>query len=324
MTVEPAAAPLLPAREAPTPPRALARAARRGDDIVPAELPAATAPGTGWWGKARAASRLLVFLAWTLPLIPVQMLALRFWPRLALALPTFYHRRLCRILGVTVEVRGAEPAAAPVLIVSNHVSWLDIVVLSAVRPLSFVAKAEVARWPFFGTLARLQRTVFVERERRTRAAEHKDELASRLAGGDALVLFAEGTSSDGNRVKPFKTALFAAAETVVPHADGTERPVVVQPWTIAYTGLNGMPMGQDLRPFFAWYGDMELAPHLWQALQFGPITARIELHPPVTLADFANRKSLAAHCHADVAHGLARALAGRGEAPSRVLGRPFP
>ena len=296
---------------------------------VMAELPAAHRPGTGLWGLARAVSRIVVWLTWTLALIPVQAVALRLsawgiWPGFAIGFPTFYHRSLCRILGITIELRGVAPAPAPVLIIANHCSWLDVIVLSSIRPLSFVAKAEVATWPFFGLLAKLQRTVFVERERRSRVTEHKDEITRRLAAGDALVLFPEGTTNEGNRMIPFKTALFSAAATTVDDGKGGDRPIIVQPWSVAYTGLNNMPMGWDQRHFYAWYGDMELAPHLWQILQMGPVTVRVELHPPVTLAEFDNRKHLSAHCERAVAEGLSAALAGRQPPPARILGRPFP
>ena len=152
------------------------------------------------------------------------------------------------------------------LIVANHTGWLDIVIFSAVAPISFVAKSEVGSWPFFGTLARLQRTVFVERTRRSQTGEARDSISARLAQGDTLVLFPEGTSSDGNSVLPFKSALLGAAESVL--ADGHH--VTVQPVSTAYTGSHGIPMGREARPLYAWYGDMELVPHLWEALEGRP------------------------------------------------------
>jgi len=329
ITLPDAAAPELPPEPEHAPAPAYSRPPSGRLASVMAELPAARRPGTGWWGLARAASRIVVWLVWTLALIPVQMVALRLlargiWPAFAIGFPTFYHRSLCRILGITIELRGVAPAPAPVLIIANHCSWIDIIVLSAIRPLSFVAKAEVATWPFFGLLAKLQRTVFVERERRSRVTEHKDEITRRLGIGDALVLFPEGTTNEGNRMIPFKTALFSAAATTVDDGKGGVRPIIVQPWSVAYTGLNNMPMGWDQRHFYAWYGDMELAPHLWQVLQMGPVTVRVELHPPVTLAEFDNRKHLSAHCERAVAGGLSAALAGRQPPPVQILGRPFP
>src|SRR5450755_1968214 len=142
----------------------------------------------------------------SLALIPVQWLAVRLeWP-LRRRIPTFYHRTVCRILGIHITEIGRRMAEHPLLIVSNHTSWLDISVITAVAPVVFVAKSEVANWPVFGLFAKLQRSVFVDRNRRHKTADVNSEIARRLAGGDPVVLFGEGTSSDGNRVLAFRTA----------------------------------------------------------------------------------------------------------------------
>jgi lyso-ornithine lipid O-acyltransferase len=253
----------------------------------------------------RAGIRLSLFLLFTLALMPVQWLGLKTGQDYVRRLPNFYHRMLCRLFRFEVVQRGAPLADGPALLVANHASWLDIVVLSAIGPLAFVAKSEVAGWPFFGTLARLQRTVFVAR-RASRTAQHRDEIADRLAAGDRLVLFAEGTSSDGNRVLPFKSGLFAAAEREI-----AGRPTAVQPISIAYTHMDGIPLGRRHRHYYAWYGDMALLPHLWRVLQQRRARIEVICHPPVSLADFTDRKALARHCEAAVASGLARALTGR-------------
>ncbi|MCA8930513.1 MAG: 1-acyl-sn-glycerol-3-phosphate acyltransferase, partial [Alphaproteobacteria bacterium] len=207
-----------------------------------------------------ASVRLTLYLLFTLPLMPVQWVALRTSRRLAVGLPLFYHRICLRILGMRVERHGEGNGRHPTLFVVNHCSYLDIAVLGSLIGGSFVAKAEVAGWPLFGWLAKLQRTVFVDRQRRVGVSGQRDEIANRLEAGDDLILFPEGTSSDGNRILPFKTALFAVAERRV-----AGRPLVVQPVTIAYVRLDGIPLGHGLRPFFAWYGDMDLGGHLWKA-----------------------------------------------------------
>lgn len=260
---------------------------------------------------SRAAVRLAAYLGLTLPLLPVQALAV--WLRLPLrtALPLWYHRRCTRILGLEVEVRGEMSTTRPTLFACNHVSYFDITVLASLVAGSFIAKAEVARWPLFGWLAKLQRSVFVERDAR-RTAEHRDEIARRLEAGDDLILFAEGTSSDGNRVLPFKSALFSVAER-----RPRGRPLTVQPVSIAYTRLDGVPMGRYLRPFVAWYGDMDLAPHMWTAVGLGRITVVVTFHRPVTLDELGSRKALSEHCHREVARGVAEALCGRPQAPDR-------
>jgi lyso-ornithine lipid O-acyltransferase len=253
----------------------------------------------------RACLRIVAYVAITLPLLPLQALAVFFKLELARTLPPAYHRLVCRILGIRVAAQGEMAKNRPLLIVGNHTSYLDIEVLGSLIPGSFVAKAEIARWPFFGWLAKLQRSVFIER-RSSKAREHKDEIEKRLLEGDVLILFPEGTSNDGNRILPFRSALFSVAERRV---EGEA--LVVQPVSLAYTRLDGMPMGRSFRPFFAWYGDMELPPHLWQMLGLGIVTAEVIFHEPVTIDRFGSRKALAEHCWRIVSEGLASLLTGR-------------
>jgi lyso-ornithine lipid O-acyltransferase len=251
---------------------------------------------------AVASLRLALYLGWTVLLLPLQILAVNLPGRFKKRFPRFYHRSLWRPLGFEVRVHGSPSAVEPTLFVCNHTSYLDITILGGLIEGSFVAKREVAGWPLFGLLAKLQRTAFIDR-RRGASAEGRDNIAGRLADGDNLILFPEGTSSDGNRVLTFKSALFAAVDA--------SRELPVQPVSIAYTGLDGMPLGRALRPFVAWYGDMELAPHLFELLGLGHATIDVVFHPPVAATAFASRKDLARHCHAAVAGGVAGALTGR-------------
>jgi len=247
----------------------------------------------------RPALILLAFAGLTLPLMPLQQLFVWFWPAMARSFPHHYHRLVARLLGVRINLVGTPHTDGPTLVAANHVSWLDIVVLSAVVPLSFVAKREVNTWPFFGALARLQRTVFVHRDRRHATGNSRDEMQERLKAGDTLVLFPEGTSSDGFTVKPFKSSFFAAADT-----EG----VIVQPVTLAYAGHRNLPMNRRLMPFYAWYGAMDLPPHLWEALKTGPIEVTVICHEPLALSGEMNRKALARHAETLVRQGLVTAL----------------
>lgn len=241
----------------------------------------------------------------------LQWLALKLEWSLADTLPVKYARALNALLGIRVETFGRPCREHGVLLAANHTSYLDMPVLAAVIPVSFVAKSEVAKWPVFGTLSHLARTVFVERERRSKAGLQRDRIRDRLEQGGTIVLFPEGTSSDGNRVLPFKSALLASADALVLENDGSKRRVLVQPVSIAYTRLHGIPMGRELRPFFAWYGDMDLVPHLWEAFCRGPIDVMVHYHPPLTVDQFPSRKELTAECERLVAQGVAHALAGR-------------
>jgi 1-acyl-sn-glycerol-3-phosphate acyltransferase len=249
-----------------------------------------------------AAARVLALLAWTaillVPFLSCRVLAGQA-PRV---LVRSWHRGCCIIAGLRLRVRGVPATGEPVLFVANHVSYLDIVVLGSLVDAGFVAKAEVARWPLIGQIARIGRTVFVER-RSSCSAGQRDRIAARLAAGDSLILFAEGTSSAGSRVLPFKSALFAAAE---PGPRGAA--VRVQPVTIAYARLRcGLPLDYALRPLYAWYGDMALAPHLWAVLGLPGAEIEVRFHTPVAASDFGSRKALAQHAEREVANGLAAA-----------------
>ncbi len=261
----------------------------------------------------RSTWRLGSYLIFALGIASLQLVVLAFGARFAGVLPMIYHRVCCWLLDLHVEIRGTMSAARPTLFVCNHTSYLDISVLGSLIRGSFVAKTEVANWPFFGFLAKLQRTVFVDRQRRTTTHRQRDELMRRLDAGDNLILFPEGTSNDGNRTLPFRSALFGVAERRVASGKREPLPLTIQPVSLAYVRLNGMPIGRSLRPYFAWYGDMDLFSHLWRVAGLGRIIVVLEFHPPVTLAEFASRKGLSEHCQRMVAEGVAAAIVGRRE-----------
>ena len=250
--------------------------------------------------KLRSALILLTFAIFTVPLMPVQFCLRLVAPRLARAFPHWYHQQLCRLLGVTIHLHGAVAEDRPVLLVSNHISWLDIIVLSAVAPVSFVAKSEVGTWPFISWLAKLQGTLFIDREDRLSAGHSAREIMARLREGDHIVIFAEGTSSDGNVVLPFKTSLFAAAKPRGEDAHALQHGIYVQSVAIAYTHQQGLALCRRGRPIVAWYGDMDIASHAWELLKRGPLDVSIRIGQPVELDAFKDRKALAQYTESEV------------------------
>jgi 1-acyl-sn-glycerol-3-phosphate acyltransferase len=234
----------------------------------------------------------LAFLALTLVLLPFQLIGLVFDLRLQRTIPHLYHRVLCALIGVRIREMGTRSTASPALILSNHVSWLDICVISALAPVVFVAKSEVARWPVFGWLAKLQRTIFINRQARHQTGAATREIAGRLLGGDAVVLFAEGTSSDGIRVLPFRSSLVGA----VHHALGAgthHTHVTVQPMSLAYVGFDGLPTGRALRERVAWYGNADLIPHLLHVLASGAVDVTVSWGEAIAYDMNADRKAIA-------------------------------
>ena len=217
-------------------------------------------------------------------------------------LPVLFHRGLARSLGIRIACHGRPARRQGVLFVSNHISWADIPVLGARIPAAFVAKSDVAGWGMVGWLATLARTVYVERERPASTGEQRDAISERLRCGDSVILFPEGTNSDGTHVLPFKTALFAVTSDLPD--------VLVQPVTIAYTSVNGMPVTRERLPDLAWIGDTELMPHAMAFMKLGRVRAEILFHPAVRAADFAGRKALARHCETVIGDGYRRLMRG--------------
>ncbi|MEP2717166.1 lysophospholipid acyltransferase family protein [Pseudophaeobacter sp.] len=201
-------------------------------------------------------------------------------------------RNAFRILGMGFSTRG-ELMQQRGAVVANHSSWLDIFALNAKKRIYFVSKAEVAAWPGIGWLARATGTVFIERNPK-RAKEQTELFEERLQAGHKLLFFPEGTSTDGLRVLPFKTTLFAA------FFGGHLREFShIQPVSVMFHA----PKGKEPR-FYGWWGDMEFGPHLLKTLA-APRQGRAELvyHAPLKVSDFSNRKALAAACEEVVRAG---------------------
>jgi 1-acyl-sn-glycerol-3-phosphate acyltransferase len=238
--------------------------------------------------------RLVAVVAWTLLCIPVQAALLLVPGRGKAAFPRFYWGVLCRLLGLQVQVVGEVAQDRPVLYVANHSSWLDIPVLGGVLAGRFVAKSEVDAYPLVNIVARLGRTVFVSRSRGATGRE-ADTMRGVFSSHDNLVLFPEGTSNDGTRVLPFRSAFLAVA--------GEARQV--QPVSVVYDRLGGLPARRRDRPFFAWYGDMDLGSHFWQLARRGGARVTVLLHEPFAPAELADRKAMARECERVVAMGAA-------------------
>lgn len=232
-------------------------------------------------------------LGWSCVTIPVQAVLLALGRRRAATrFGSFYHAVLARCLGLRVTVGGA-PRAPHALFVVNHCSYLDIPVFAGAVPAAFVARHDIAGWPGIGLLAALGRTVYADR-RVARSGQVRDAMRARLAAGESLVMFPEGTTNDGVRMLPFRTSLFAAVDV-----DGPARETLrVQPAVITYLKVGGLPMPGWLRPTYAWYGDMPLVSHLWRVLKLARVEVRVTFLPAVDPAGFADRKVLARHCEA--------------------------
>jgi 1-acyl-sn-glycerol-3-phosphate acyltransferase len=259
-------------------------------------------------GRFRAVRRIASVLVWTVLAIPIQAVLHQLPGRAKVRFGRFYHATLCALIGLRVQVVGTpateDPAARPVLFLSNHSSWLDVLVLGGVLEACFVSKAEVAGWPLINIVAKLGRTVFVSRSRRATSRE-ADVMRAHMAEGESLIVFPEGTSNDGTRTLPFRSSLLGAA-------DAAKR---VQPVSLVYDQLGGLPACRRDRPLFAWYGDMEIGSHSWRIARRSGARATVLLHEPFAPDALPSRKALALEAGRIVSQGAAVLRQNRPVAP---------
>ena len=256
--------------------------------------------------RSRAITRGVLILLWTAISLLVQALMIVLPGRGKVVFARLYWATMCRLLGLRVRMIGPRlrrrtADGRPIVYVSNHSSWLDILVLGGRLEACFIAKEEVAGWPLVSWIAKLGRSVYVRR-RRTSTGRERDDMRDRLASGDNLILFPEGTTSDGSRVLQFRSAFLSIAELPAT-PDG--KPPLVQPVSVVYDRLAYLPTGRATRPLFAWYGDMDIGSHFWRLAQHRGLRATVLLHAPLDPASFPSRKALAQATWAAVADGAA-------------------
>lgn len=243
----------------------------------------------------------------TAALVPLQLIAMktRLWSEWRVL--RLWHGVNVRALGFRIHQKGALTTKRPLVVAANHVSWTDISVIGSRCDVSFIAKSDMAAWPVMGWLARLQRTIFIERERRRTSGKQAGEIARRLADDEAILLFAEGTTGDGNMVLPFKSTLFGAATMAI--SQGAVDRVYIQPLAIAYTRVQGMPMGRQHRPLASWIGDADLAPHAAALLREGAVDVELHFGEPIEFSIGGDRKAATRRAEAEVRAMLEAALA---------------
>lgn len=250
---------------------------------------------------ARACLKLLGFLICVILVIPAQGTVLLFTKgSLSYHLPFIWHNAVRSIFCIRFEIVGRPQKEHQTLYMSNHLSYLDIPVIASVLKASFVAKSEVEGWALFGFLSKLQQTAFIQRKA-SEARNVKSQLQNRIAAGESLIIFPEGTSTRGYEVVPFKSSLFALAK-------GEDTPdLYVQPMTINILEIDGRPpQNKEERDLYAWPREMELElhEHLWRFAKIRGARIQLVFHEPLRAQDFENRKTLAKACYEHVSKGL--------------------
>jgi 1-acyl-sn-glycerol-3-phosphate acyltransferase len=187
---------------------------------------------------------IFVFVPILIVIVPVQFVLTKlglYWS----ALPKFFHKVGCVFLGIRVKTIGEPLHGRPTLLLSNHISWTDIIAIGSVADVTFVAKTGVRNTFFVGFMSSLQRTVYVDYHSRKDAKRTSQEMAKRLSDNSAVLLFAEGHRDLGTHVQPFRSALVGAAQAAM--EEGGAKDVAIQPVTIAYTHLQGLPVSRNER-----------------------------------------------------------------------------
>jgi lyso-ornithine lipid O-acyltransferase len=238
-------------------------------------------------GRLRAVLAALIVLPVTIVGLPIQWVLWRFRLPGLRRVPIVFHRTVLFAIGAKVKVEGKPVDGRPLLLLPNHVSWLDIPVIGSLHPCCFVAKAEIAKWPVAGTMAKMQRSIFVDRSKRAKTPEVSAEMAERMAEGDPVVVFPEGTTGDGNRLLPFRSGLIGGVRDAL--GEMGDR-LLLQPVSIGYARRDGLPIGRTYRAEVAWYGDMTLMPHLMGILKGGPLDITVTYGEPIRMNDAEDRK----------------------------------
>lgn len=248
--------------------------------------------------KIAASFKIILILLWTIPTLFLQ-LCLFPWHKgsFAYTIPRIWHKLVCRIIGLKVEVKGTPLHNQQVIYISNHLSYLDIPAIGSVLKASFIAKEDIAHWPVIGYLATLQQTAFISRTS-AHAKQVTNALDQMVKQRKSLILFPEGTSSAGTSVLPFKSSLFSLAQPK------DMAPITLQPFIIDLIDVDGKPLTPASRDLYAWYADMEFAPHIWDFLQTKGATVRLTYLPPITPDPPIDRKALCKQVETQISSGL--------------------
>ena len=248
-------------------------------------------------------SYVIIFLiiVITTLLLPVQALLHMLQNPLSKIIPMIYHKIILKLLSIKIVVKGSLGEDGS-LIVSNHASWIDIFIISSVIKTSFVSKSEVSRWPLVSWLAKLQRTIFIDRNNHKELTKTANKIQDRISNKQNVVLFPEGTSSDGNKVLPFKSSIFMLCEL------SEVSKFKIQPISIAYTKYNGLSMTRIERMLIAWYGDMDLLSHLYNIIRSGSFEVEVTFHNRIDISEKKSRKDIAGECEAIVRDGFLQSL----------------
>tara|TARA_E500000178_G_scaffold354202_1_gene422423 strand:+ start:29 stop:781 length:753 start_codon:yes stop_codon:yes gene_type:complete len=214
---------------------------------------------------------------------PIQYVFITFKVKYKAYIPQLFHKIILKVLGVKVKLIGKKTTARPLVLIGNHTSYLDIIILGSIMPICFIAKEEIRSWFLFGFLAKMQNTIFIKRKN-FKTKQSLDYIKNQLSSNSAIVLFPEGTTNTGKRVLSFKSSLFNLFEN--------NNILRLQNFSLCYTHVNTMPIDNRTRPQISWYGDMNIVSHLSNLLKFSCINTTVVFHPMSSIKNM-SRKAIA-------------------------------
>jgi len=209
-----------------------------------------------------------------------------------------YWANFCRIAGIRVKVLGKIEKQRPLMLISNHCSYCDVFVLGSIAPMRFTPKSQVENWPIIGLLCKMSGCIFIDR-RRKKTEEQLTKVEHELSGGTPISIFPEGTTNQGDSLLTFRSPMFSLAENTY-----NGKNLTIQPATVAYRRMNGLPLTTRFMPWVAWYGDMDFFPHFWNLLQVKSLEVVVQFHPAYAVTPGQDRKKLAAQMQLEIAAPL--------------------
>tara|TARA_Y100000741_G_scaffold280125_1_gene219897 strand:+ start:6872 stop:7648 length:777 start_codon:yes stop_codon:yes gene_type:complete len=254
--------------------------------------------------SVRLFSILLCLSIFIIITIPIQFLLNVLRLQLKNTYPLFFYKVIKNIAGINIDSEGLEKIRQKdigTLYIANHISWFDILCLGSILNARFIAKKEVASMGIFGFLAKLSNTFFIDNSNKNKIYQYNNLIREKLINGESLILFPEGTTSEGNSIRKFKSSLFECINS-------SESLINVQPISICYVRKNNLPMGIYSRRFIAWVGETSMVSSMKEFLSSGSITVNLIFHPKVSIKRFDNRKELSSFCEEQILIGLNKTI----------------
>ena len=262
-------------------------------------------------GIIRSIFLIIIVSVLIILILPIQLLINLTNLKIKYKIPKLFLKTVSYIIGLkirSINLRNKNKNKYGVLYVSNHVSWMDILCLGSLLDAQFIAKKEVAEMGLFGFLAKLNHTFFIDNTNQRKSFSYNEIIQDKLLKKQNLILFPEGTTSDGNSVRSFKSSFFDSTNLPKYYPEKENDFIDVCPISLCYKDKNNLPMGIFYRRYVAWQGEYPLLKLMKIFLLSGPVSIDIIIHKSVNLSSFKNRKELSNYCQDTIQNTITKEL----------------